>query len=553
MSWRRAVCGWLLALLLAPVAAAPAPGGACASAHPLATQTCITVLSEGGNAFDAAVATSAMLAVAEPFGSGIGGGGFFLLKTANREVFLDGRERAPLAASAGMYRDDQGKAIARKSLTGMLAAAVLHQPALLAHTAERYGTRPLAQLLAPAVRAAREGLVVDARLAKEIANNYPRMDAAMHAVFAPQGRPLAASETLVQADLADSLERFGRNGLDEFRRGETARKLLAGVRAGGGIWAPADLERMQVSERAPLVGQFRDYRVVSAPPPSAGGIAILESLGMLEARGFRSLDGVEAKHLVIESLRRAYRDRNQYLGDPDFVSVPLARLLSTSYLRRLAAGIGDKATPSRELPAEDAGSEGGQTTHFSVLDGAGNRVAGTQSLNLFFGAAAMAPGTGIVLNDEMDDFSAAPDAANAYGLAGSAANAIAPGKRPLSSMAPSFVDGPRGTLLIGTPGGSRIPSMVLLGILRFTEGASASEIVATRRFHHQWLPDTVFFEPQALSAEEQAGLLAKGHALKALDEPYGNLQVIVSDPARGRLEAAADPRWLGTGVTLPTR
>ena len=551
MSWRRLLGGWLLALWLAPVAAAPVTGGACASAHPLATQTCMTVLAEGGNAFDAAVATSAMLAVAEPFGSGIGGGGFFLLRGQDREVFLDGRERAPLAASAGMYRDDQGKAVAKKSLTGMLAAAVLHQPALLAHTAERYGTRPLAQLLAPAVRAAREGVVVDWRLAKEIAGNYPRMDAAMRAVFAPQGQPLAAGERLVQADLADSLERFGRNGLDEFRRGETARKLLAGVRAGGGIWAPADLEQMQVSERAPLVGQFRDYRVVTAPPPSAGGAAILESLGMLEARGYRGFEGVEAKHLVIEALRRAYRDRNQHFGDPDFVNVPLARLLSTSYLRRLAAGIGEKATPSRELPAEDGGSEGGQTTHFSVLDGAGNRVAGTQSLNLFFGAAAMAPGTGIVLNDEMDDFSAAPDAANAYGLAGSAANAIAPGKRPLSSMAPTFVDGPRGSLLIGTPGGSRIPSMVLLGILRYTEGASASEIVATRRFHHQWLPDAVFFEPQALSAEEQAGLQAKGHALKALDEPYGNLQVIVSDPRSGRLEAAADPRWIGTAATLP--
>lgn len=551
MSWRRLLGGWLLALWLAPVAAAPVTGGACASAHPLATQTCMTVLAEGGNAFDAAVATSAMLAVAEPFGSGIGGGGFFLLRSQDREVFLDGRERAPLAASAGMYRDDQGKAVAKKSLTGMLAAAVLHQPALLAHTAERYGTRPLAQLLAPAVQAAREGVVVDWRLAKEIAGNYPRMDAAMRAVFAPQGQPLAAGERLVQADLADSLERFGRNGLDEFRRGETARKLLAGVRAGGGIWAPADLEQMQVSERAPLVGQFRDYRVVTAPPPSAGGAAILESLGMLEARGYRGFEGVEAKHLVIEALRRAYRDRNQHFGDPDFVNVPLARLLSTSYLRRLAAGIGEKATPSRELPAEDGGSEGGQTTHFSVLDGAGNRVAGTQSLNLFFGAAAMAPGTGIVLNDEMDDFSAAPDAANAYGLAGSAANAIAPGKRPLSSMAPTFVDGPRGSLLIGTPGGSRIPSMVLLGILRYTEGASASEIVATRRFHHQWLPDTVFFEPQALSAEEQAGLQAKDHALKALDEPYGNLQVIVSDSRSGRLEAAADPRWIGTAATLP--
>lgn len=547
---QRGLWWWLLLTLLVPVPAASAPAGACASAHPLATQVCVDTLSAGGNAFDAAVATSAMLAVVEPFGSGFGGGGFFLLRQGQREVFLDGRETAPLAAQTGMYRDDPGQGVARRALTGMLAAAIPHQPALLAHTAERYGSRPLASLLAPAIRAATEGFVIDWRLAGEIARHAPRMDAAMRAVFVPGDRPLSTGERLVQADLGDTLRRFAANGVAEFQRGETAQRLLAGVRAGGGIWAAEDLARVRIVERVPLVGWFRDYRVVTAPPPSAGGAAILQALAMLEAGGFRTLDGEAAKHQVVESLRRAYRDRNRYFGDPDFVEVPLPRLLAGPYLRRLAAGIGERATPSRELPAESAGQEQGETTHFSVLDAQGNRVAGTQTLNLFFGAAAMAPGTGIVLNDEMDDFSSGPGLANAYGLAGSEANAIAPGKRPLSSMSPSFVDGPRGSLVIGTPGGSRIPSMVLLGILRFTEGASAAGIAATGRFHHQWQPDQLSFEPEALSAAEQSALAARGHALRPLQEPYGNLQLIVRDPD-GKLSAAADPRWVGTGALAP--
>lgn len=541
----------LLVVAVSPTRAATPPAGACASAHPLATAACIDTLAAGGTAFDAAVATSATLTVVEPFGSGLGGGGFFLLHRARdrADIFIDGRETAPLAATADLYRDDAGKAIAKKSLTGMLATAIPHQPALLAHTAQRYGTRPLAVLLAPAVQAARDGFVVDARLAGEIAKNHPRMDAAMRAVYAPQGRPLVAGERLVQADLADTLARLGQNGADEFRHGETAKRLLAGVRADGGIWSEKDLQTIRVVERKPLVGHYRGYRIVTAPPPSAGGAAILEALAMIEARGYRRLDDLGSKHLVIEALRRAYRDRNAHFGDPDFVQVPLATLLSTRYLRALAAGIGPQATPSSSLPAKDAGTEGGQTTHFSVIDAQGNRVAGTQSLNLFFGAAVMAPGTGVVLNDEMDDFSAATDASNAYGLLGSEANAIAPGKRPLSTMSPSFAEGPNGVLVIGTPGGSRIASMVLLGLLRFTEGASAAEIVATRRFHHQWMPDVVQFEPGGLSEQEQLALKARGHALKPLDEPYGNLQAVIWNARTGGLDAAADPRWIGSAAT----
>lgn len=532
---------------------AEADRGACVTAHPLATQACASTLAAGGNAFDAAVVASATLAVVEPFGSGFGGGGFFLLHRAadGKDIFLDGRETAPLAAHADLYRGADGKIERMASISGAKSAAIPHQAALLEHTAQGYGSLPLAPLLAPAIAIAREGFVVDARLAGEIADHAKRMNPAALAVFAPGGVPLPTGAVLKQADLAATLERLAAKGAAEFRSGETARRLLAGLRADGGIWAAEDLKRIRISERTPLVGEYRGYRVVTAPPPSAGGAALLQSLTLLDAAGFESLATVEGKHLVVESLRRAFRDRNAYFGDPDFVQVPTDRLLSKAHLLPLAASIGERATPSSALPAPSAGNEGGQTTHFSVLDAAGNRVAATQTLNIFFGAGYMAPGTGFVLNDEMDDFSAAVEVSNAYGLAGSKANAIAPGKRPLSSMTPSFVEGPRGVLVTGTPGGSRIPSMVLLSVLRFVEGASAADVAATRRIHHQWQPDVLSYEPGALTAQEQAALTARGHTLKALQEPYGNLQVIVREAKTGAVSTGADPRWIATGLTVP--
>ena len=525
--------------------------GACVTAHPLATQACADILAQGGNAFDAAVATSAMLGVVEPFGSGLGGGAFFLLHRAadQSNVFLDGRETAPLAATADMYLDASGKVDRKASLFGARSAAIPYQAELLAHTARHYGSLPLATLLQPAVRAARDGFAIDWRLAEEIADHHSRMNDTMREVFAPQGVPIAKGGMLKQPDLAATLARLAKNGAGEFKTGKTAQRMLAGVQAAGGIWQAKDLQQVRITERAPLVGSYLNHRVITAPPPSAGGAAILESLTMLEAKGFTTLSTVAGKHLVVEALRRAFRDRNAYFGDPDFVKVPLARLLSPDYLLPLAAGIGEKATPSSELPAPSAGEEGGQTTHFSVIDAAGNRVAATQTLNLYFGSGFMAPGTGVVLNDEMDDFSAALNVSNAYGLAGSAANAIAPGKRPLSSMSPTFVEGPRGVLITGTPGGSRIPTMVLLSVLRFVEGATAPEIAETGRIHHQWQPDVLSFEPGALTKAEQAGLAAKGHTLKVLDKPYGNLQVIVRSAA-GLTSIGPDPRWVASGQTV---
>jgi len=547
----------LLLVLAAPAFAKPArvQQGACVTAHPIATAACATVLGEGGTAFDAAVAASSALAVVEPFGSGLGGGGFVLLHRAKdgRNIFIDGREKAPLAATDTLYVGADGKVDAMASITGAKAAAIPHQAALIEHLASKHGSRPFAQLLAPAIAAAESGFAVDWRLAKEIADHAPRMNAPMRAVFAPDGVPLTEGALLKQADLAATLRRLAQHGAEEFRSGETAQRMLAGVVEGGGIWQAKDLETIVVTERAPLVGRYRGYKVITAPPPSSGGAAILQALTLLEAKRFKTLSTVEGKHLVVESLRRAFRDRNAYFGDPDFVQVPLQRLLSRAYLRPLAKGIGERATPSSELPAPDAGAEGGQTTHFSVIDAQGNRVAATQTLNVFFGAAFMAPGTGVVLNDEMDDFSAAPGASNAYGLVGSKANAIAPGKRPLSSMSPTFVEGPRGVMITGTPGGSRIPSMVLLSVLRFVEGASAADIAATPRIHHQWLPDVLSFEPKALTPDEQAALAAKGHTLKELKAPYGNLQVIVRERATGSVGLGPDPRWIASGQTVPLR
>lgn len=543
----------LLLCLLFPTAFAHGPSqGACVTAHPIATRACAQTLAEGGNAFDAAVAASATLAVVEPFGSGLGGGGFFLLHRGKdgQDLFLDGRETAPLAATAEMYRGADGKIDRKASIDGARSAAIPHQAALLDHLARSQGSRPFSKLLAPAIRAAREGFAIDRRLAGEIADHAERMNPTALAVFAPQGKPLIENATLRQPDLAATLERLAAQGAADFSSGETARRLLTGVRAAGGIWQADDLARIRIVERAPLTGYYRQYKVVTAPPPSAGGAALLQALALLEAKGFATLDTVEGKHLVVESLRRAFRDRNAYFGDPDFVTVPLARLLARPYLLSLAAGIGERATPSSTLPAPIAGQEGGQTTHFSVIDAAGNRVAATQTLNIFFGSGFMPEGTGVILNDEMDDFSAAVDVSNAYGLAGSAANAIAPGKRPLSSMSPTFVEGPRGVLVTGTPGGSRIPSMVLLSVLRFVQGEAALAIAAGKRIHHQWLPDVLSYEPGALTATEEAGLAARGHALKATKEPYGNLQVIVRE-SDGHLATGPDPRWFASGEVVP--
>ncbi|WP_127474846.1 gamma-glutamyltransferase [Sulfurivermis fontis] len=544
---------FLLWLALAPAHAVTPPAAAIASAHPLATAAGHETLAAGGNAFDAAVAVSATLAVVEPYGSGLGGGGFWLLHRAEdgRQVMVDGRERAPLAARRDMYLDEKGGVVAGLSMDGALAAAIPGTPAALVHIARHYGRLPLRQSLAPAIRHAREGF--------EVSEHYRRM--ASFRLEALRASPAAARTflhdnavpplgyRLRQPELATTLERLARSGHAGFYEGPTAQALLQGVQAAGGLWSAQDLHDYRVVERAPLRGQYRGLTITTAAPPSSGGVALLQMLNILAGYDWDTLDEADRVHLAVEAMRRAYRDRAEYLGDPDFVSVPVSRLTDPAYAAQLRAGIDpQRATPSRDLPGVAAAAGGFHTTHLSILDREGNRVAATLSINYPFGAAFMPEGSGVLLNDEMDDFSAKPGVPNAYGLMGAEANAIAPGKRPLSSMTPTFVDGPGGTAILGTPGGSRIITMVLLGVLEFAAGREPAAWVTRPRYHHQYLPDTVQFEPGALTAEIQDELILRGHALQQAQLPWGNMQAVWWDRKGGRVLAASDPRGEGSAV-----
>ncbi len=530
------------------------PAAAIASAHPLATRAGHDILQAGGNAFDAAVAVGAMLAVVEPTGSGLGGGGFWLLHRASdgHEIMLDGRERAPLAAHAEMYLDADGAAIPAASIDGALAAAIPGTPAALAYLAERYGRLPLTRSLAPAIRTAREGLPVDAhylRLARFRLEALRRSPAAA-AVFLDRGDVPAEGFVLRQPDLARVLEAIAGQGRAGFYEGPVARDLVEGVRAAGGLWSPEDLAGYRVIEREPVRGEYRGTRITTAAPPSSGGIALVTMLNILAGYPLDGLAAPVRDHLVIEAMRRAYRDRAVYLGDPDFVEVPAGMLLSPDYAAGLRNAIRpDRATPSALLPGIEADPAGADTTHFSILDRAGNRVAATLSINLPFGAAFVPPGTGVLLNDEMDDFSVKPGVGNAYGLIGAQPNAIAAGKRPLSSMTPTFLDDGRRVAILGTPGGSRIITMVLLAALDFQRGGSPEEWVGLKRYHHQYLPDVVGYEPGAFDADEAAALTVLGHRLEERARPYGNMQAILWDRARDRVSAASDPRGGGSAET----
>lgn len=544
-------------LLVALLALAPAPGeaaapaqAAIASAHPLATRAGHEILARGGNAFDAAVAVSAALAVVEPYSSGIGGGGFWLLHRAEDgfEVMVDGRERAPLAASRDMYLDAQGRLLPGRSIDGPLAAGIPGEPAALAHIARRYGRLPLAASLAPAIRLAEEGFEVDALYRRLAAFRLKALRASPEAarIFLDDGEVPALGRRICQPELAETLRRLAAEGHAGFYRGEVAERLVRGVRAAGGIWTLEDLAGYRVVEREPVRGEYRGYKITAAAPPSSGGVLLVEMLNILAGYDLKALSSVQRRHLTVEAMRRAYRDRARYLGDPDYVDMPLSMLLDPVYAAGLRAGIHPgRATPSSLLPGAAEAPEGPHTTHFSILDRAGNRVAATLSVNYPFGAAFVVPGTGVLLNDEMDDFSAKPGTPNVYGLVGAEANAIAPGKRMLSSMTPAFIDDGRRLAVLGTPGGSRIITMVLLATLAFTEGADAEQMVALPRYHHQFLPDAIQFEPGAIPAEEQARLGAMGHRLTPLEAPYGNMQVVIWDRLDNTVSAASDPRGIG--------
>ena len=553
MKARLLLTGLLLCQLLAAggLHSAELRRGAIASAHPLATAAGFEMLEAGGNAFDAAVAISATLGVVEPSSSGFGGGGFWLLRPAGGDaVFLDARETAPASAHRDLYLDDNGDHQRELSLIGPLAAGIPGLPAGLVHLAAGYGKLPLTTSLAPAIRHARQGFEVDGHYLRMV--TIPRITTGLQKypetarIFLDHGEPPTAGFRLHQPELANTIEAIARQGRDGFYRGAVAQRLVDGVNAAGGAWTLDDLSNYRVVERAPLTGRYRGYRVITAPPPSSGGIALLTSLNILEGYALGDLPPVTRTHLVIEAMRRAYRDRAEYLGDPDFVEVPLDLLADKAYAAGLRAGIRhDRATPSELLPRAVTEPQGTDTTHFSVLDTAGNLVAGTLSINIPFGSALVPPGTGVLLNDEMDDFSSKPGTPNIYGLVGASANAIAPGKRPLSSMTPTFVERGAEVAILGTPGGSRIISMVLLGVLDFTGGErDPASWTAVERFHHQYLPDEVQIEQGALQ-DLREPLEALGHTINALDRNYGNMQALYWNRASGEALAASDPRRVG--------
>ncbi len=551
--------GWLLLVCMVclPVLAAPRPpAAAIATAHPLATKAGEEILNAGGNAFDAAVAISAAIGVVEPYGSGLGGGGFWLLHRASDglEVMVDGREQAPAAAGRDLYLDPDGEPVPGASIDGPLAAGIPGVVAALAHIARRYGCLPLGQSLAPAIHLAREGFPVDRQYRRyagyrlQLLRRFPT--AAQQ--FLVDGEIPPEGHLLRQPALANTLESIAADAGESFYRGALARQLVTTVRKAGGIWTLADLQNYRVRERPPVRSRYRGMTIVSAAPPSSGGIALAEMFNQLGLFDLERMTPLEQVHLTIEAMRRAYRDRAEFLGDSDFVPVPVARLVGLDHARGLVRDIRpDRATPSSSLrPVTDATGAGADTTHFSVLDAEGNRVAATLSINYLFGSGFVATGTGVLLNDEMDDFSVRPGVPNVYGLVGGKANAIAPGKRPLSSMSPTFLEDRRGVAILGTPGGSRIISMVLLSALAYADGADAAGLVDLPRYHHQYLPDEVVYEPGAFDEATRKGLEVRGHRLKQNASGYGNMQAIVWDRRRHSVTAASDRRGIGSAVTL---
>ena len=514
------------------------------------------ILRQGGNAFDAAVTVTAVLAVVEPYSSGIGGGGFYLLHRSEEGVatMLDARERAPLAASREMYIGSDGEPT-KDSLEGPLSAGIPGIPAALVELAFAHGSLPLQQTLQPAIDIAREGFAVDehyrqmAGMRLELLQRYPQTAA----IFLHENGVPPAGHLIRQPDLARTLERIAAWGNTGFYSPLAAGDMVGQVSRDGGIWSLRDLAEYRAVYREPVTTFYRGWKVTSAAPPSSGGIALATMLAILSHYDLDAMSESRRYHHIIEAMRHAYRDRAEYLGDPDHVAVPVERLLSESHIRSKLDRIRpDEATPSASLPAVPAGSgKGTDTTHFSILDEEGNRVSATLSINYPFGSGYVIPGTGILLNNEMDDFSARPGSPNVYGLVGAEANAIAPGKRPLSSMSPTFLDHDDRLVILGTPGGSRIITMVLLGSLEAMRGASAEDVVTLPRLHHQYLPDRVVYEEGAISEGARDELELLGHHPEQLESPYGNMQVVIWDRKTGEVDAASDPRGGGLALVQP--
>ena len=529
---------------------------AIASAHPLATQAGIDILSQGGNAFDAAIAVTATLAVVEPYSSGIGGGGFYLLHQVESDqyVMLDAREKAPLAAHKDLYLDKTGQVVSGSSINGALSAGIPGIPAALVHLAEKYGKLALSQSLAAAILHAQQGFPVDEYYQRMAGFRLKALqeNKAASELFLQQGEVPKLNYKIVQKDLAKTLQLIAKSGYAGFYQGELALKLVKDVQKNGGIWAIKDLAAYKIKERSPDVSVYKGMKLTAASLPSSGGLVLSEILRILAQFDIEKMDEVQRIHHIVEAMRLAYRDRAEYMGDPDFTEVPVDYLLSDSHINALAASISrHKATLSSSLKAvAQASGNGADTTHFSIIDKQGNKVSATLSVNYPFGSCFVAEGTGVLLNDEMDDFVSKPGVPNVYGLVGSHANAIEPGKRMLSSMTPSIVETQNRIAIIGTPGGSRIITMVLLGILDFYDNKNAGEIVNAGRFHHQYLPDEISYEPGVFDLSLVNAIEKLGHKTRALDNTYGNMHIIVLDKKSGQIEAASDGRGIGRAQIL---
>ncbi|EHA5048204.1 gamma-glutamyltransferase [Salmonella enterica] len=523
--------------------------GMVASVDVMATQVGVDILKQGGNAVDAAVAVGYALAVTHPQAGNLGGGGFMLLRTKDgATTAIDFREMAPAGATRDMFLDEQGNPDSKKSLTSPLASGTPGTVAGLSLALEKYGSLPLNSVVRPAIKLAQEGFIVNDALADDL-KTYGSEVLPHHenskAIFWKDGEPLKKGDKLVQQDLANSLTMIAENGPDAFYKVEIARQIAQQMQQNGGLITTDDLAAYQAVERTPVSGEYRGYQIFSMPPPSSGGIHIVQILNILEnfdmnKYGFGSADAIQ---IMAEAEKYAYADRSEYLGDPDFVNVPWQALTSKTYAKSIAGQIDiNKAKPSSEIrPGKLAPYESDQTTHFSVVDKDGNAVAVTYTLNTTFGTGIVAGNTGILLNNQMDDFSAKPGVPNVYGLVGGEANAVGPKKRPLSSMSPTIVvkDG-KTWLVTGSPGGSRIITTVLQMVVNTIDfGMNVAEATNAPRFHHQWLPDELRvekgFSPDTLKLLEQKGQKV------ALKEAMGSTQSIMVGPD-GELYGASDPR-----------
>ena len=523
--------------------------GAVVTSNALATEAGEKILAEGGNAYDAATTISAMLSVVEPFASGLGGGAFWLIYDAksNKYKMLDARETAPLQSHKNMYLDENEDIIKNISTLGPLSAGIPGIPAVLSYVNDKYGSKKLSTLLDPAYTAAINGFPVNERYLKgaNYKKEWLKKYKETEAIFLDKGEVPQKGWILKQADLARTIKKIMKDGHKSFYTGSFAKKMVESVQSNGGIWTEEDLNRYKVLEREPVRSTYKGISIIAPGLPSSGGLVLSNALNILAGYELDKLSLTAQKHLIIESLRRAYYERAIKMGDPDFMDNSLEFLLTPSYAAKQRESINiNYATDNQTLEFADPPyqGQGNDTTHFSVIDKFGNRVAVTQSINFWFGSAFVPKGTGVLLNNEMDDFSIKPGTENGYGLIGYDANAVEPGKRMLSSMTPTFLESERGFVILGTPGGSRIISMILLATLEWINGGDAKSMVSLPRFHHQYHPDYVLYEEEAFMSSEIDELESMGHTFKKSNRQFGNMQIIMWEHENNKIEIASDPR-----------